>query len=241
MGLMPEKLKNVLLFVSKTALKTIITMPLHPGETKFHIWNIVHQLPQRVCCYIVWIKMIPVITTGSVVAFSTNLTATNSPARPTESSSWVSCRASASLREKPDRAANTDRLAVISVRVCVMISPAHPGSVLIDLLNAEIDCREAEQPYWSAAFIIHSVLGVRRGERRGPGRRRSYWLDDLIAYWLDEHLPDKVTDDLPGLMTDWTRLWAWMSDLQWLMERLTSWLDFFFVSVLSDGFQTVLT
>lgn len=74
------------------------------------------------------------------------LTAPNSPVLHTKSWSWVSCQVSASPR-KNDQAANPDCLAVISVRVCVMICLAHPGSVLIDLLNAEIDCREAEQLY----------------------------------------------------------------------------------------------
>lgn len=72
-----------------------------------------------------------------------------------------------------------------------MISLAHPGSVLIDLLNTKIDRREAEQQYWSAAFIIHSV----QAERRGPGMRSS-GLDNLIAYWLDECLPGTVTRHL---------------------------------------------
>lgn len=63
-----------------------------------------------------------------------------------------------------------------------MISLAHPGSALIDLLNAEIDCREAEQPYWSAA-IIHPVEGVGGGERRGPSRRTG-WPNSLLTEWM---------------------------------------------------------
>ena len=77
---------------------------------------------------------------------------------------------------KNTQATKSDRLAVffLSPCVCVMISLAHPGSVLIDLLNAEIDCREAEQPYWSAAFIIHSVWGA-RGEA-GAGGEAPDWM-----------------------------------------------------------------
>ncbi len=77
-------------------------------------------------------------------------------------------------------------LAVISVRVCVMISLTHPGSVLIDLLNAEIDCREAEEPYWSAAFIIHCVQGREmRGEERPEQEEKllAGWPNSLLTGW----------------------------------------------------------
>lgn len=64
-----------------------------------------------------------------------------------------------------------DCLSVISVHVWVMISFTHPGSVPIDLLNAEIDSREAEQPYWSSAFLIHS----RGGKAWAGGSTDSRW------------------------------------------------------------------
>lgn len=42
---------------------------------------------------------------------------------------------------------NSDCLGVNSLCDCLLISLAHTGSVLIDLLNAEIDCTEAEKLY----------------------------------------------------------------------------------------------
>lgn len=73
-----------------------------------------------------------------------------------------------------------------------MISLAHPGSVLIDLLNAEIDCREAEQPYWSAAFIIHS--GSRRGEERLEQEEKPLtgWPNSLLTGWAFTWQSDEI-------------------------------------------------
>lgn len=88
------------------------------------------------CSYAVGIKIILVIITSSFV-HQPHLFYIH---RPRAGSAVCIC-------EENDQAPNPDCLAVISVRVCVMISLAYPGSALIDLLNAEIDCREAEQPY----------------------------------------------------------------------------------------------
>lgn len=174
---MPDSLKNVLLLVSSHHAVTsrfylwmlhkvmLLLSWLHCSaastKTTSNKWNIGHQLSQipkefasaiyrNYCSYTVGIKIILAITTSSS-AHQPHLFYRH---RPRAGSTVCIC-------EENDQAPNPDCLAVISVRVCVMISLAYPGSALIDLLNAEIDCREAEQPYWSAAFIIHSVWGAR--------------------------------------------------------------------------------
>lgn len=188
-------------------------------------WNIF--LPARlliVCAS----KIILVIPTGSLLAFLA------SPVGRAQMLSWVICRMSALLRKMIRQRTLTVWLLFLSV--CVMISLTQPGSVLIDLLNVEIDCREAEQPYWLAAFIVCSLRGA-RGE--APSRKSSYWLYDLMSYRLDECLPDKVTADLSELMTGCTHLLAWPTvtdaPTSKLIGRLEKWIIWWSVcSVLTE-------
>lgn len=49
---------------------------------------------------------------------------------------------------------------------------------------------------WAAILIGSLYHSLSAGGERGPGMRRSSWLDNLIAYWVDGCLPDTVTRNL---------------------------------------------
>lgn len=142
-------LSNVLLLVYKTTEKTITTMPAVPlnalqnnastdllncnaasTETKSHKGNIEHKsLPQPELLYCV--------NLSNIRTNNRHLGGLLHQTPHTRSSSWVNRRVFETLTV----------WAAISVCVCAMIPLAHPGSALIDLLNAQIDCREAEHLY----------------------------------------------------------------------------------------------